>query len=99
MAGHGPDSDQDRKMLSFDCHALHGSEKSSVCLKLVVQGKELDYQGPADMLSLLEFRGENTLYTNVRINGEVLNERDFKNIDLHDGDNIDILYFMGGGIV
>lgn len=93
-------SDKDCKMVSFDGQA--SSEKAGKAvsrLRLVVQGKELEYDGPADMRSLLEYRGENPQYANVRINGEVLNDRDFENIGLRDGDNIDILYFMGGGIV
>ena len=44
-----------------------------------------------DVRSLLESRGENSLYANVRINGDVLSRRDFENISLNDGDKIDSL--------
>jgi len=67
------------------------------CLNLVVQGKQLLYRGSANVHSLLESRGENTMYVNVRINGEVLANRDFNNVALQEGDSIDFLYYMGGG--
>ncbi len=68
-------------------------------LNLSVQGKKQAYSGPPDVRSLLEALGENSTYVNVRINGEVLDRRDFEKISLHEGDRIDFLYFMGGGIV
>lgn len=67
------------------------------CLNLVVQGKPLQYRGMADVRSLLESRGENSMYVNVRINDEVLAHRDFEQVSLSDGDSIDFLYYMGGG--
>lgn len=66
-------------------------------LELVVQGRKLSYFGPPDISSLLESQGENSVYANVRINGEILDRRDFENIPISDGDKIDFLYFMGGG--
>ncbi len=96
MAGIGLDAEKDSKVLSFETKCREGEAQT---LSLVVQGKKVTYRGPADMRSLLESRGENTLYANVRINGEVLNRRDFENIPIAEGDEIDILYFMGGGIV
>lgn len=66
-------------------------------LELVVQGRKLSYFGPPDIRSLLESQGENSVYANVRINGEILDRRDFENIPISDGDKIDFLYFMGGG--
>lgn len=75
------------------------TEADGATLDLTVQGEKLDYTGPADVRSLLESRGENALYANVRINGEILTRRDFENIPLRDGDSVDFLYFMGGGLV
>ncbi len=68
-------------------------------LELVVQGKKIRYQGQADVRSLLEAQGAKSLYLNVRINGSVLKRRDFENIAIVDGDKIDFLYYMGGGLV
>ena len=88
----GAHSEKDSKML-----ALNDGAQSAVCMNLTVQGEAVEYEGAADVRSLMESRGENSLYANVRINGSVLNRRDFENIPLSDGDKIDILYYMGGG--
>jgi len=92
MTGCGTHSEKDNKLLSFDKDVERNDN-----LTLTVQGKHVRYGGDADVRSLLESRGENSLYANVRINGTVLSRRDFENIPLSDGDEIDFLYFMGGG--
>lgn len=33
----------------------------------------------------------------IQINGEFINREDFDNTAINDGDEIDFLYFMGGG--
>ncbi|MHB1389874.1 MAG: sulfur carrier protein ThiS [Thermoleophilia bacterium] len=67
------------------------------CLQLKVQGKKIPYYGAHDVGSLLKLKGENIAYVNVRVNGVVLEDRDFENIPLRDGDSVDFLYYMGGG--
>ena len=70
---------------------------SGNALRLTVQGRKTSYNGLPDVRSLLISRGENPLYANVRINGEVIGRRDFENVTLREGDSIDFLYYMGGG--
>lgn len=91
----GVDSEKGSGVVSLEKRA----EAGGAALELTVQGLRLSYTGPADVRSLLESRGENALYANVRINGEILSRRDFENIPLRDGDSVDFLYFMGGGLV
>lgn len=90
----GSNSENGGRVLSFEreekCH-------SAGCLELVVQGKATHYHGPRNVDSLLRAMGENSLYANVRINGDVLDRRDFENVSIKTDDTIDILYFMGGG--
>jgi len=74
------------------------SRGSGGVIELVVQGRPCLYDGDPDLGSLLEYRGENSLYVNVRINDEVLDQRDFENVPVREGDRIDFLYFMGGGL-
>lgn len=93
MTGTNADSEKEAEVLSFEDSACPGPG----CLDLVVQGKPLHYHGAKDVRSLLESQGQNSVYVNVRINGEVLNDRDFENIPLNEGDEIDFLYYMGGG--
>jgi sulfur carrier protein len=83
-------------MLSLEMNAP--VDVRSGAIKLVVQGKPLHYAGARDVGSLLASRGENSLYVNVRINGEVLDRRDFENVPIQEGDRLDFLYFMGGGL-
>lgn len=87
-------SEKDAEVLSFEDGACAGRNG----LDLVVQGKKLRYSGARDVRSLLESEGQNAVYANVRINGSVLIRRDFENIAIHDGDEIDFLYYMGGGL-
>lgn len=88
-------SDKDAEMLSLKHRPqAAGAQK----LELVVQGRKLCYFGPPDVRSLLDSQGENSVYANVRLNGTILRRRDFENIPLNEGDSIDFLYFMGGGI-
>ena len=94
MSEFSSNSGKDAGMLSFDQDKpCPGREY----LDLVVQGKTLHYDGARDVRALLESQGEKSAYANVRINGLVLSRRDFENIPLSDGDNIDFLYYMGGG--
>ncbi|GBE57775.1 hypothetical protein BMS3Abin01_00696 [bacterium BMS3Abin01] len=81
-------------MLSLKNEAAAGEAPG---LNLEVQGRKVYYQGPADVRSLLDSQGESVLYANVRINGSVLDRRDFENVLLKEGDSVEFLYFMGGG--
>lgn len=94
MSEFGLNSENGGRVLSFE---IEDECQSADCLELVVQGKTTHYQGPRNVDSLLRAMGENILYANVRINGDVLDRRDFENISIKDNDTIDILYFMGGG--
>jgi sulfur carrier protein len=93
VPAYGADSEKEAEVLSFEDGVRPGPD----FLDLVVQGKQIHYHGARDVRSLLESQGENSVYANVRINGEVLGRRDFENIALNDGDNVDFLYYMGGG--
>lgn len=89
------DSEKSSKVLSFTERPPAAAAPG--VMNLVVQGRPVSYAGKPDIRSLLESRGENSLYVNVRINDEVLGCRDYDNIPIRDGDRIDFLYFMGGG--
>ncbi len=93
MNQHHPGSEMEDELLELE----NRPPLVASALHLVVQGRERVYHGPPDVRSLLEAIGENLSYANVRLNGTVLNRRDFENIPLQDGDRVDFLYFMGGG--
>lgn len=89
-------SDNSPKVLELKKYAPPSVTRAGA-INLVIQGKPVTYEGMPDLASLLESRGEDSLYVNVRINGEILESRDFENIPVEDGDHVDFLYFMGGG--
>ena len=93
MNRHHPGSELEDELLELEDRPP-GADSA---LHLVLQGREKVYHGPPDVRSLLEALGENLSYANVRLNGTVLNRRDFENIPLQEGDRVDFLYFMGGG--
>lgn len=88
-------SDSGPEMLELESTAPPAEDGG--VMNLVVQGQSFLYQGAPDIGSLLESRGENMLYVNVRINDQVLDTREFKQVPVKEGDRIDFLYFMGGG--
>lgn len=66
-------------------------------MNLTVQGKPFTHIGEPNVRSVIEALNESATYVTVRHNGAILQRRDFENLPVADGDNIDILYFMGGG--
>jgi len=66
-------------------------------MNLTVQGKPLVYDGAANLKALIEKMNGQPLYCTVRVNGEILQQRDFENMPVANGDCVDLLYFMGGG--
>jgi len=66
-------------------------------MNLTVQGKPLTYEGEANLKALIEEMNGQPLYCTARVNGQILQSRDFENLPVNDGDAVDLLYFMGGG--
>jgi len=68
-------------------------------MKLTVNGKEqcVD-QDPISVTDLLKICAvDQPDMVSVQHNGEFVNREDFGNTPVKDGDEIDFLYFMGGG--
>ena len=97
MVETGPETRADSETATEMLKLKDKPPQAASVLELTVQGRGVSYPGSPDIRSLLEFLGEDAAYVNVRINGSILNRRDFENIPLSDGDRVDFLYFMGGG--
>lgn len=91
------DTDSSSEVLELNSSKPPAAGNAGV-INLVVQGRVCRYDGARDVASLLESRGENLLYVNVRINDQVLSTREFNHVPVKEGDRVDFLYFMGGGI-
>jgi thiamine biosynthesis protein ThiS len=66
-------------------------------VNLMVKGRQYVHEGDPTLRGLLEGLGEESPYVVPRINGKVLERRDFENVEIADGDQVDLLYIMGGG--
>jgi sulfur carrier protein len=67
-------------------------------MKLTVAGKEKEYEAGISILQLIELEQvETPQYVTVSVNDEFVPSGSFAETKLHDGDNVEFLYFMGGG--
>ena len=66
-------------------------------MKIVVNGEQRETEEPltvAQLLETLQLRSEQVA---VEINLKILDRGDFLKWNLHDGDKVEILSFIGGG--
>ena len=63
-----------------------------------VNGENLELEKSLNVADLLiAAKAEQPEYVTVQLNGEFVDREDFAKIFVHDGDEIEFLYFMGGG--
>jgi len=66
-------------------------------MKIVVNGEQREADEPltvAQLLATLQLRSEQVA---VEINLKILDREDFLTWNLHDGDKVEVLSFIGGG--
>ncbi|GHU83764.1 thiamine biosynthesis protein ThiS [Clostridia bacterium] len=67
-------------------------------MKLTVSGNIKEYDNGLSVAKLIEIeKVETPLYVTVSINDEFIPSDTFEQTVLNDGDNVEFLYFMGGG--
>lgn len=66
-------------------------------MEIIVNGKNYSYEETLTVSELLISMGKLKLPLAVRINGETIKRKNFKNTFLKDGDNISVIVFLGGG--
>lgn len=63
-----------------------------------VNGENLELEKSLNVTELLIVaKAEQPEYVTVQLNGEFVEHEDFAKIFVNDGDEIEFLYFMGGG--
>ncbi len=68
-------------------------------MKVIVNGKESDFVDGLTVSKLLSERNVKMPdMVSVELNGEIVKRSDFENTSLKEGDKIEFLYFMGGGL-
>ncbi|MGD0283848.1 MAG: sulfur carrier protein ThiS [Dissulfurispiraceae bacterium] len=65
-------------------------------MRIKVNGEEIDTTA-ATILQLLQTKGIMPERVAVEINLKVIKRTDFEQCRLHDGDIVEIVYFVGGG--
>ena len=66
-------------------------------MKITVAGKVKEYQDGLNITQLIEKENvETPEYVTVSVNDEFVERADFEKV-LKDGDEVEFLYFMGGG--
>jgi sulfur carrier protein len=67
-------------------------------MKLTVNGEKLKLENRLTVKGLLENRDvKSPDMVSVELNGRILRKSEFEDTELNDGDNVEFLYFMGGG--
>lgn len=67
-------------------------------MTITVAGKKKDYPEGLTVRQLIDAEQvESPLYVTVTVNDDFLQSDTFDTTVLHDGDEIEFLYFMGGG--
>lgn len=67
-------------------------------MTITVAGKKKEYEEGLTVKQLIEAEDvENPLYVTVTINDDFVKSAEVETRQIHDGDEIEFLYFMGGG--
>ncbi|MEK7307152.1 MAG: sulfur carrier protein ThiS, partial [Nitrospirota bacterium] len=67
-----------------------------VHLKVKINGVQEEI-GETSIFDLLKKRNIETKMVSVELNSEILEKEDLPNIKMREGDELEFLYFMGGG--
>lgn len=67
-------------------------------MKIKVNGEQKDFSASLNISSLLkENKVEQPEMVSVQLNGEFVERENFETTKVKEGDEVDFLYFMGGG--
>jgi sulfur carrier protein len=67
-------------------------------VKIIVNGETVTLEKSLNITDFLgAVKSDQPEYVTVQKNGEILSRADFEKIFVEDGDEIEFLYFMGGG--
>jgi len=68
--------------------------------KIVVNGKPQEIETTISISELIKLNNvAQPDMVSIQLNAEFVNREDFENTQVSDGDEIDFLYFMGGGSI
>lgn len=66
--------------------------------KIILNGVDQEVQLPLTVLQLIKDNNvQQPEMVSVQVNGEFVERDDFPTAQVHEGDEVDFIYFMGGG--
>jgi sulfur carrier protein len=66
--------------------------------RIIVNGKEQETDGPILLIDLIKLNNvQQPEMVSIQVNGEFVNREDFGTTQIAGGDEVEFLYFMGGG--
>lgn len=68
-----------------------------VRMKLIINGEEKQFEAIATLAALIEQLGIKGDRVAVELNREIVPRTNWLNTELHDGDKLEIVHFVGGG--
>ena len=69
-------------------------------MKVKINGEQLELDKPINLKELLVVaKAEQPEYVTVQLNGEFVDHQGFETTFVNDGDEVEFLYFMGGGAI
>lgn len=66
-------------------------------MKLIINGEEKQFEAIATLAALIEQLGIKGDRVAVELNREIVPRTNWLNTELHDGDKLEIVHFVGGG--
>jgi len=81
-------------MASFECNT---EEVSRVACEILYNGQKKVIEEGQTITRFLHDLGTNQQMVSVQYNGRVLKKEEYNSTLLRDGDEVKVLYFMGGG--
>jgi thiamine biosynthesis protein ThiS len=63
-----------------------------------INGKQVELEGPTGLLGYLDRLGVNPRAVAVEHNGAIVERADYAHIELRDGDVVEIVRMVGGGV-
>ena len=84
--------------ISFDTYGVRIYIFKEIKMKITVAGEKKEYDEGITVAKLIEFENvETPQYVTVSVNEEFVDSGAFDTTTLKEGDEVEFLYFMGGG--
>ena len=74
------------------------SLRESACMKLVINGDDRDFATPLTLAGLVEQLGMKQDRVAVELNRSIISRDQWPQTNLNDGDRLEIVHFVGGGL-